>query len=87
MLEDCLNIETRVTTLGYVQRGGTPTSRDRILATRFGVKASEMVQELEWGKMAALKGDRIEAIPLADAVGVRKTVPLELYEVARTFFG
>ena len=87
VLEDCLKIETRVTTLGYVQRGGTPTSRDRILATRFGVKAGEMVQEFEWGKMAALKGDRIEAIPLADAVAARKTVPLELYEVARIFFG
>jgi phosphofructokinase-like protein len=87
VLEESLKIETRVTTLGYVQRGGSPTSRDRILATRFGVKAAEMVQEYQWGMMAALKGDRIEAIPLADALASTKLVPLELYQVARTFFG
>jgi 6-phosphofructokinase 1 len=87
ILEDELGIETRVTTLGYVQRGGTPTARDRVLATRFGVTASEMVQRHQWGMMAALKGDRIEAVSLAEAVSTTKTVPLELYQVARLFFG
>ncbi len=87
VLEDTLHIETRVTTLGYIQRGGTPTARDRILATRFGVKASEMTQRGEWGMMAALKGDQIVAIPLAEAVAQPKMVPLELFQVARIFFG
>ena len=79
--------EVRDTTLGYVQRGGTPTAHDRILATRFGIKAAEMVHAGEWGMMAGLKGDRIESVPLAEAVSAWKLVPHELWELARVFFG
>ncbi len=86
-IERLANIEARVTILGYVQRGGTPTSRDRVLATRYGVKAAEMVQAGEWGRMAALRGDSIESCPLAEALAAVKTVPPSLYEVAQTFFG
>jgi len=86
-IERLAGIEARVTILGYVQRGGTPTSRDRVLATRYGVKAAEMVQAGEWGRMAALRGDSIESCPLAEALAAVKTVPPSLYEVAQTFFG
>lgn len=86
-LERLTGAETRVTILGHVQRGGSPTARDRVLATRFGVKASEMVQLHQWGMMAALKGDEIEAVPIAEAVQTRKNVSQELFELARVFFG
>src|SRR6478672_475030 len=79
--------ETRVTVLGHIQRGGSPTARDRILATRFGLKAADLVAEGDFGKMAALRGDAVVAVPLADATAELKTVPLEWYDVARTFFG
>jgi 6-phosphofructokinase 1 len=79
--------ETRVTVLGHVQRGGTPTARDRVLATRFGLKAADLVREGRFGRMAALRGDTIVDVPLADAVAELKTVPEDWYDVARTFFG
>jgi len=86
-IEKITGHETRVTVLGHIQRGGTPTSRDRILATRFGVKAAEMVKTSQWGMMAALKGDDIKAVSLDEAVKKTKTVPQELYDVAHIFFG
>jgi 6-phosphofructokinase 1 len=79
--------ETRVTVLGHIQRGGTPTARDRILATRYGLKAADLVHEGRWGTMAALHGDDIVEVPLRDAVAQLKTVPPEYYEAAKTFFG
>jgi phosphofructokinase-like protein len=79
--------ETRVTVLGHVQRGGTPTPRDRVLATRYGLKAADLVQEGRFGRMAALHGDSIVDVSLAEATAELKTVPPELYEVARAFFG
>jgi 6-phosphofructokinase 1 len=79
--------ETRVTVLGHIQRGGSPTPRDRVLATRFGLKAADLVHEERFGQMAALRGDAIVAVPLADAVAELKTVPREWYDVARAFFG
>jgi len=85
-LESRTGFETRTTTLGHVQRGGTPTAYDRVLATRYGVRAAELVIEESYGKMVALKGTAIEEIPLEDVQGV-KTVDLEYLEVARTFFG
>jgi 6-phosphofructokinase 1 len=81
-LESCLGIETRVTILGYVQRGGTPTANDRILATQFGVAAVELVYAGEFGKMVALKGNRITSIPLETAVNQLKTVDIYFYELA-----
>jgi ATP-dependent phosphofructokinase / diphosphate-dependent phosphofructokinase len=86
-IERCMGIETRVTKLGYVQRGGSPTPFDRVLATRFGVKAMEMTEAGEWGRMVALTGNQITSIPLEDAVGELKTLSEEIYGVAELFFG
>ncbi len=86
-IERCTGIQTRVTKLGYVQRGGSPTAYDRILATRFGIKAYEMVRAGHWGQMAALHGNRITSVPLADAVGELKRLDEEIYRIAETFFG
>lgn len=66
--------ETRVTVLGHIQRGGSPSPFDRILATRFGVCAADLVARGEFGKMVCLRAGRIEAVPLDEAVGVYKTV-------------
>jgi phosphofructokinase-like protein len=78
--------ETRVTTLGHVQRGGTPTAFDRVLATRFGVAAIDAVHDGAWGTMVALRAGSIVRVPLAEAVGELKLVDRELYDVARVFF-
>jgi ATP-dependent phosphofructokinase / diphosphate-dependent phosphofructokinase len=86
-IEERTGFETRVTVLGHVQRGGSPTPRDRVLATRYGLKAADLVHEEQWGMMAALQGDAIVAVPLADAVAQLKTVPPAWYDVARAFFG
>jgi len=86
-IESRTGYETRVTVLGHVQRGGSPTPRDRVLATRFGLKAADLVQEGRFGTMAALHGDEIVAVPLRDAVTELKTVPPGWYDVARAFFG
>jgi phosphofructokinase-like protein len=86
-IEQRTGFETRYTVLGHVQRGGSPTPRDRVLATRFGLKAADLVQERRFGRMASLRGDEIVDVPLADAVAQLKTVPSEWYEVARAFFG
>jgi ATP-dependent phosphofructokinase / diphosphate-dependent phosphofructokinase len=86
-IEERTGFETRTTVLGHVQRGGSPTARDRVLATRFGLHAAELVHQSRFGRMAALRGDEIIDVPLADAVAERKTVPRNWYEVARAFFG
>jgi 6-phosphofructokinase 1 len=80
-------IQTRVTKLGYVQRGGTPSAFDRVLATRFGVKAFEMILAGEWGRMAALQGNRMVSVPLDQALSEIKRLDEEFYHVAETFFG
>jgi phosphofructokinase-like protein len=79
--------ETRVTVLGHVQRGGSPTPRDRILATRYGLRAADLVQERRFGRMAALHGDRIVDVSLEEATAELKRVPPDWYETARAFFG
>jgi 6-phosphofructokinase 1 len=86
-IERCTKIETRVTKLGYVQRGGSPSPFDRVLATRFGVKAYEMVQARQWGHMAALHATKIISIPLAEAVRDIKRLDEDIYRVAEVFFG
>jgi 6-phosphofructokinase 1 len=70
-----------------VQRGGSPTPRDRILATRYGLKAADLVHERKFGRMAALHGDAMVDVSLAEATKELKLVPLEWYETARAFFG
>jgi 6-phosphofructokinase 1 len=79
--------ETRATILGHVQRGGTPTAFDRVLATRFGVAAIDAVHEGAFGQMVALRSGSIVKVPLAEAVGELKLVDPELYGVAKVFFG
>jgi len=86
-IEERTGFESRVTVLGHVQRGGSPTPRDRVLATRYGLKAADLVEEGNFGTMAALHGDDIVAVPLADAVAELKTVPPDWFDVAKAFFG
>ena len=85
-IERRTGFETRATVLGHIQRGGTPTARDRILATRYGARAADMVIAGDWGNMAALQGDEIVPVPLSVAVGERKLVRPEYWDLARTFF-
>jgi len=79
--------ETRATVLGHVQRGGTPTAFDRVLATRFGLHAIDAVDAGEWGKMTALRGTDIQLVDLSEATAELKTVPESLYSEAEVFFG
>jgi 6-phosphofructokinase 1 len=79
--------EARATVLGHVQRGGTPTAFDRVLATRFGLAAIDAADSGEWGKMTALRSTEIELVPLADATAELKTVPEHFYRGAEVFFG
>ena len=79
--------ETRATVLGHIQRGGTPTAYDRVLATRFGVAAIDAANEGRWGTMPALHGTRIELVPLAEAVAELRTVTPEEFAVAEPFLG
>src|SRR5690348_5740633 len=79
--------EARTTVLGHIQRGGTPTAFDRVLATRFGLHAIDAVNAADWGKMVALRGTDIVRVPLADATTELKTVRPELYAEAEVFFG
>ena len=79
--------ETRVTILGHMQRGGTPTAYDRVLATRFGIAAIDAVEDGDFGKMVALQGANIVRVPLGAAVGELKTVDQSLFDAAAVFFG
>lgn len=86
-IERCEKVETRVVVLGHLQRGGSPTAFDRVLATRFGIAAIDCVNEGQFDQMVALKGNKIVSVPLKDVIGKRKTVDLELYDIASVFFG
>ncbi len=86
-IENRTGIETRVVMLGHLQRGGSPTAFDRILATRYGIAAIDLVNKGKFGLMVALKGNEIVSVPLKDVVGKRKTVDPKLYEMATVFFG
>ncbi len=86
-IEKLTGFETRVTILGHVQRGGSPTTFDRVLATRFGVKAAEMADDGEVGKMISLKGNRIVEVDLSEIIEQPKPVDPDLYEIAEVFFG
>ncbi|MGE5401975.1 MAG: 6-phosphofructokinase [Ignavibacteriales bacterium] len=86
-IEKRTGFETRATILGHIQRGGSPTAFDRVLGTRFGVFAAELIEKKQFGMMASLKGIEIVAVPLADATGELKTVDPRLMDVAATFFG
>jgi phosphofructokinase-like protein len=79
--------EARVTILGHIQRGGTPTAYDRVLATRFGIAAVDAVAERDYGTMVALRGTEIVRVRLGDAIGELKTLDGDLYDTAGVFFG
>ena len=86
-IEKRTGMQTRATVLGYIQRGGTPTARDRILGLRFGLKAADLVMEGSWGRMSALHGDVVDSVPLTEATAELKLVPQSWYDTAKTFFG
>jgi len=86
-VEEKTGFEARPVTLGYIQRGGSPTAFDRVLATRFGSFAVDMIKEKKFGYMAALKGNEIVSISLEEATKKLKTVPEEYYKTAEVFFG
>lgn len=86
-IEKITGIETRVTVLGYIQRGGTPTAYDRMLATRFGVAAIDLVREGRFGYMVGLQGNKVVPVPLSEALKEPKVVDSEFYSVAKIFFG
>jgi len=85
-IADRTGFETRVTVLGHVQRGGTPTAYDRVLCSRFGVAAVDAAHDGFDDHMVALRGDRMSVIPLTDVVGQEKSVTPDLWDAARTFF-
>jgi 6-phosphofructokinase 1 len=86
LIDKRLHIETRHVTLGHLQRGGPPSAYDRVLATRFGIKAGELVLEGRFGQMAALKGNDIVTVPLQEAVAATKRLDMRYYEEAKEFF-
>ena len=85
-LEERTGFETRVTVLGHLQRGGTPTATDRVLATRYGVAAVDLAAAGETGVMVAVRGTEMVSVPLAEGCAVVRGVDAELYDVAQTFF-
>jgi 6-phosphofructokinase 1 len=86
-IEKITGFETRVTVLGHIQRGGSPTAFDRVLGTRFGIKAVELVLSKKFGKMVSLSGNKVLDVPLESGVAKLKTVDMELYNMAKEFFG
>lgn len=87
LIEQRTGYETRVTVLGHLQRGGSPTAFDRILGTRFGVKAVELALSGQFGQMVSLQGNKIVSVSIEEGVGKLKTVDEDLYELAKIFFG
>jgi len=85
-IEHRTGFDTRVTVLGHVQRGGTPSAFDRVLSTRYGVAAADAAHEGAWDQMVALQADRIVRLPLDEATSTLKTVSPDLLDVARQFF-
>jgi len=86
-IERRIGKEVRTTVLGHVQRGGTPTAYDRVLATRFGVHAAEAVHDGHFGQMVALHGNDIDLVPLSEATKQLKLVPADRHQEAAAFFG
>ena len=87
LIEEKTGYETRVSVLGHIQRGGTPTAYDRIIGTRFGIKAVELVTEGKFGQMVSLHGNKLRSVDLAEAVRRHKTVDTESYSITKTFSG
>jgi ATP-dependent phosphofructokinase / diphosphate-dependent phosphofructokinase len=85
-IESATGYETRSTVLGHLQRGGNPSAYDKVLCTRLGVKVVQMIEDGEFGQMAAIRAGEMKSVSLEEAVGTHKTVDLERYEVAKIFF-
>ena len=86
LIEENIGLEVRSVILGHLQRGGSPTAFDRILAIRLGTKAMELVLDRKWGYMSTFQACDVGSVPLKEALKERKCVPQELYEMAKTFF-
>jgi ATP-dependent phosphofructokinase / diphosphate-dependent phosphofructokinase len=86
-IEERTGKEARATVLGHVQRGGTPSAFDRVLATRFGLHAIDAAHEGQWGMMTSLRATDITLVPLSEATAELKLVPESLYKEAEVFFG
>ncbi len=86
-IEKRTGIESRAVVLGHVQRGGTPTAFDRMLGTKYGVAAIDMVHQGQFGMMTALQGTKVVPVPIVDGVKESKTVDKETYDLAKVFFG
>jgi 6-phosphofructokinase 1 len=85
-IEETTGFETRVSVLGHIQRGGTPTAYDRMIGTQFGIKAVEFVSEGKFGQMVSLRENKLESVDIHKAVSRRKTIDMELYEMVKVFF-
>jgi len=86
LIQDNTGLEVRSMILGHLQRGGSPTAFDRILAIRLGTKAVELIKEGKFGKMASFRACDVVSVPLREAMAGRNSVPAALYETAKTFF-
>ena len=86
-IERITGIETRATILGHIQRGGSPSAFDRVLATRLGLHAADAIVDGAWGQMVAMQGTDIVRVPFADALGELNTVPRYRYDEAAALFG
>ena len=86
-IEAATDIETRSTVLGHIQRGGNPTATDRVLSTRFGMQAMNLVAERRWGSMVAARGTEIITVPMSAALSGLKQVPQARYDEAKVLFG
>ncbi len=85
-IEEKTGYETRVSVLGHIQRGGSPTARDRLIGTQFGIRAVELVEEKKFGQMVSLKENKLQSVPIELAVKERKKIDMNLYELAKVFF-
>ncbi|MDP8265552.1 MAG: ATP-dependent 6-phosphofructokinase [Candidatus Aceula meridiana] len=86
MIESETGFDTRVSMLGYIQRGGIPSAYDRLIGTRFGVHAIELVEEEKFGHMVSLRNNRLHSVPIEEAIEKRKTINMDIYDMARVFF-
>lgn len=86
-IEEMTGFETRVTVLGHVQRGGSPTAFDRVLGTRFGIEAVRLITQKKFGVVVSLQGNKLVPVPLKQIVGDPKRVDASLHEIAKVFFG
>ena len=86
IIEKETGYDVRVSVLGYIQRGGVPSAYDRLIGTRFGVRAVELAKEEKFGHMVSLHNGQIISVPIERAIEKRKTIDPDIYEMAKVFF-